>query len=170
MPVSVPYTSTIAAAMGKAHAGARWVSTRPSGPIAQAQGQMVRGAPELSSAARGALREIKAAVDGSANSNTAAAETAFFEYLQRQSRGRGSAQGEEQQQGTPLEYPFVQGVLELVLHAPSHAQGKAQTAAYSSKIVRRLLESRAVSSSMVEGGVLPALAERNDWVRHIIEV
>ncbi len=158
VPVTVPLKSTIAAAMGKANAGARWVSTKPSGPISQGQGQLTRGGVELSPHARKALREIKAALDGSANGSTVAAETVFFEYVKQQSKG--AIQGEEQR--TPVEYPFVQGVLEFVLRAPSHAQGK--TAAYSSKIVGHLLESRAVSSSMVDGGVLPALAEHNDWV------
>ncbi|KAI1796095.1 hypothetical protein LXA43DRAFT_652845 [Ganoderma leucocontextum] len=161
IPVTVSLTSTIAAAMGKANAGARWVSTKPGGPIAQGQGQTTRVGPELSAGARKALREIKAALDGSANGSTAAVETVFFEYVKQQSKGKGTAQGEEQ--STPVEYPVVQGVLEFVLRAPSHVQSKAQTAAYSSKIVRHLLESRVVSSSMVEGGVLPALAERNDW-------
>ncbi|KAM5534801.1 hypothetical protein V8D89_011517 [Ganoderma adspersum] len=155
VPVTVPLKATIAAAMGKANAGARWVSTKPSGP--QGQGQVSHGGPELSANARKALREIKTATDGSANGSTIAAETVFFEYVKQQ--GKGATQGE--QQNTPLEYPFVQGVLQFVLRAPSHVQGK--TAAYSPKIVKYMLDSRAVSSSMVEGGVLPALAERNDW-------
>ncbi|EJF62319.1 hypothetical protein DICSQDRAFT_58264 [Dichomitus squalens LYAD-421 SS1] len=164
VPLTVPNKSTIAAVMGKANAGARWVSTKPGGPASQAQGPVGHGGPELSIAARAALREIKASIDGSANSSTTTAETVFFDYVKKQSKGKGAAaQGEEEQQNTPMEYPLVQSVLELVLHPPSHAQGKAQTIAYSPKIVRYLLEKRAVSSSMVEGGVLSALAERNDW-------
>ena len=160
VPVTVPLRSTIAAAMGKANAGARWVSTKPGGPISQGQGQMTRGGPELSANARKALREIKTAIDGSANGSTVAAETVFFEYVKQQGKGKDTTQGS--QPNTSLEYPFVQGVLEFVLRPPSHVQGK--TAAYSPKIVKYLLENRVVSSSMVEGGVLPALAERNDWV------
>ena len=164
VPVTVPYASTIAAAMGKGNAGARWVSTKPGGPVAHGLGQIARGGPELSAAARKALREIKTAIDGSANGSTSATEAVFFEYVKQQGKGKGSNQGEEK--NTPIEYPFVQGVLEFVLRAPSHAQGRSVT--YSSKIVRHLLESRAVSSSMVEGGVLPALAERGDWVSSYI--
>ncbi|PIL37421.1 hypothetical protein GSI_01115 [Ganoderma sinense ZZ0214-1] len=159
VPVTVPLKSTIAAAMGKASAGARWVSTKSSGPNSQGQGQTTRGGPEVSANARKALREIKAAIDGSATGSTIAAETVFFEYVKQQGKGKGATQGEGQT--IPLEYPFVQGVLEFVLHPPSHLQGK--TATYSQKIVAHLLGIRAISSSMVEGGILPALAERNDW-------
>ncbi|RPD66864.1 hypothetical protein L226DRAFT_549593 [Lentinus tigrinus ALCF2SS1-7] len=163
VPLTVPVIATIAAAMGKANAGARWVSMKSG----RGQAQPARCAPEMSTAARKALAEMKTAVDGSANGSTIRAETVFFEYVQQQGKGKGAAQGEEQ--STPLEYPFVQGVLELVLHAPANTQGssahgKTQSAgAYSAKILRHLLESRTVSSSMVEGGVLPALAARNDW-------
>ncbi|TFK94274.1 hypothetical protein K466DRAFT_476809 [Polyporus arcularius HHB13444] len=158
VPLTVPATSTIAAVMGKANAGARWLSTKSA---QGGRGQAPRGAPEMSAAARKALGEMKTAVDGSANASTAGAETVFFEFVKQLDKGKGAAQ-----EDTPVEYPFVQGVLELILRAPasapgSSAQGKAQ--AYSAKIVRHLLESRTVSSSMVEGGVLPALAARNDW-------
>ncbi|KAI0751088.1 hypothetical protein C8Q80DRAFT_1099341 [Daedaleopsis nitida] len=169
IPLTVPATSTIAAAMGKANAGARWLSTR-LGPNAQAQGQTVRGAAEMSAGARKALREIKAAVDGSANGSTSDAESAYFEYIKQQSKGKAAAQGQEvESQGPLVEYPFVQGLLELVLHAPASAQGSSsdsktqKVGAYSAKIVTHLLENRMVSSSMVEGGLLPALEARNDW-------
>ena len=160
VPLTVPVTSTIAAAMGKANAGARWVITKS----ARGQPLSARGAPDLSPLARKALSEMRSAIDGSANGSTAGAETVFFEFVKQQSKGKGAA-------GSTLEYLFVQGVLELVLRAPtipqgSGGQGKTQGAdAYSAKIVRHLLENRMVNSSMVEGGILPALATRNDWVR-----
>ncbi len=162
VPLTVPTTSTIAAAMGKAHAGARWVSPK-SAQGQQAQGLPVRGAPELGAAARKALREIKTSLDGNANGSTEGAERVYFEYVKQMSRGKAESQS------TPVDYAFVQGVLELVLRPPSataaSGEGKVQKAcAYSPKIVSHLLENKMVSSSMVDGGLLPALGARNDWV------
>ncbi|KAI0722363.1 hypothetical protein C8T65DRAFT_704869 [Cerioporus squamosus] len=147
VPLTVPATSTIAAVMGKANAGARWVFTKSA---QSGRGQAPRGAPEMSAAARKALGEMKTAIDGNAKGNTAGAETVFFEYVKQLNKGKGAAQ-----EDTPLEHPSTQG---------TSAQGKTQgVSVYSAKVVRHLLESRTVSSSMVEGGVLPALAARNDW-------
>ena len=134
---------------------------------AQAQGLPVRGAPEMSASARKALREMRATLDGSANGSTSGAEGVYFDYVKQQSKGKATAQGEEGI--APVEYAFVQGVLELVLHPPASASGSGEgkpskTVPYSAKIVEHLLENRMVSSSMVEGGLLPALAARNDWV------
>ncbi|KAI9064835.1 hypothetical protein FKP32DRAFT_1665671 [Trametes sanguinea] len=149
VPLTVPANSTIAAAVGRANSGARWLSTKqaPGAP------QVGRGTGEMSLAARKALKEMKASVSGSAGGNVAGAESAFFEYVKTESRGKG--------EGAPLEYTFVQGVLEVVL--PAAGAQSSGPAAYSAKIVRHLLERRAVSSSMVEGGLLPALAAQNDW-------
>ncbi|OSD04539.1 hypothetical protein PYCCODRAFT_1443810 [Trametes coccinea BRFM310] len=149
VPLTVPANSTIAAAVGRATAGARWLSTKqapgaPQGP---------RGAGEMSAAARKALKEMKASVSGSAGGNVAGAESAFFEYVKTESGADG--------EGAPLDYAFVQSVLEVVL--PAAGAQSSGPVAYSAKIVRCLLERRAVSSSMVEGGLLPALAAQNDW-------
>ncbi|KAI9000727.1 hypothetical protein BD414DRAFT_526173 [Trametes punicea] len=151
VPLTVPVNSTIAAAMGRANAGARWLSNKPA-PGTHGQ----RGSPELSPAERKALKEMKASINGSASGNTAGAENAFFEYVKQESKGKAG-----HAQGAALEHAFVQAVLELVLPA-SGAQPQGP-AAYSAKILRHLLERRAVSSSMVEGGLLPALAAQGDW-------
>ncbi|KAI0652881.1 hypothetical protein C8Q70DRAFT_1059801 [Cubamyces menziesii] len=160
VPLNVPAASTIAAAIGRANAGARWLVTKQA-PGTQGQGQ--HGAPEISLNARKALKEMKASINGSAGGNVTGAEAAFFEYVQQQQnkgKGRGAATQEEGQ-AAPLEYAFAQGALQLVL-PPASAQ-TPNAAAYSAKVVRHLLERRAVSSSMVEGGLLPALAAQNDW-------
>ncbi|KAI0331319.1 hypothetical protein GY45DRAFT_1336311 [Cubamyces sp. BRFM 1775] len=159
VPLSVPATSTIAAAIGRANAGARWLLNKPA-PAPQGQGRT--GAPEISLNARKALNEMKASINGSAGGSVAGAETAFFEYVQQQKKGKGkSAAAQEEGRVAPLEYAFAQGALQLVL-PPASAQTQ-NVAAYSTKVVRHLLERRAVSSSMVDGGLLPALAAQNDW-------
>ncbi|KAI0375953.1 hypothetical protein BV20DRAFT_985175 [Pilatotrama ljubarskyi] len=161
VPLSVPANSTIAAAMGHANAGLHWLAKQGQGHGAQAQGQ--RGA-EMRPDARKALKEMKASINGSAGGNVAGAETVFFEYLKQESKGKGAAAAQAQTgegEGGPLEYAFSQAVLEIVL-PPAGAQTQSSVA-YSAKIVRHLLERRSVSSSMVEGGLLPALAAREDW-------
>ncbi|KAI0832732.1 hypothetical protein BC628DRAFT_1309590 [Trametes gibbosa] len=159
VPLSVPVKSTIAAAMGRANAGARWVSTKP-GPNQSSRSN----APELSPAVWKALKEMKASINGSVGGNVAGAEAAFFEYFKPDtSRKAVAAAKAEAAEGrvAPLEYAFVQGALVLVLPPPG-GQSPSQ-GAYSAKIVQHLLEKRAVSSSMVAGGLLPALAAREDW-------
>ncbi|KAH9899554.1 hypothetical protein C8Q73DRAFT_639326 [Cubamyces lactineus] len=164
VPLTVPATSTIAAAIGRANAGARWLLTKTT---AGTQGQGQNSAPEISLAARKALKEMKASINGSAGGNVAGAETAFFEYIQQQQqqqnkgKGKGKSAATQEDQPAPLEYAFAQGALQLVL--PPASTQTANAAAYSAKVVRHLLERRAVSSSMVEGGLLPALAAQNDW-------
>ena len=163
VPLTLPVASTIAAAMGRANAGARWVSTKTvQGP--GVQGHTPRGAPELSAAARKTLKEIKTAIEGSATPNAAAAETAFFEYVKVHGKRKNTARGQGAVAGeVSLEYPFVQGVLDLVLPAPSPIKGQT-SAVYSPKIIKHLMDSRAITASMVSGGLLPALAAQHDWV------
>ncbi|KAI0776156.1 hypothetical protein BD413DRAFT_261764 [Trametes elegans] len=154
VPLSVPANSTIAAAMGHANAGARWIILKQA---TGAQGQIGRGAPEFSLAARKALKEMRASINSSAGGNVAGAETAFFEYIKHESKNKSTGAAQE----APLDYAFVQETLGIVL--PTTGPQAQSPAAHSAKIVRHLLERRAVSSSMVEGGLLPGLVSREDW-------
>ncbi|KAI0638487.1 hypothetical protein C8Q77DRAFT_1091361 [Trametes polyzona] len=174
VPVTVPTKSTIAAAMGRASAGARWHSTK-QGPNPSGQGP--RGSPEMSVAARKALKEMKAALAGG---NVAGAEAAFFEYFKPDnSRKAIAAAKADAAEGrvAPVEHAFAQAALAMVLPSVNNAGSHASApATYSAKIVRHLLERRAVSSSMVQGGVLPALAAQGDWetislaLRHVSDL
>ncbi|KAI0650437.1 hypothetical protein C8Q79DRAFT_1083841 [Trametes meyenii] len=159
VPLSVPASSTIAAALGRANAGARWVSAKYVASTLPSQHP--RGAPEMSTAARKALNEMRASVNGSAGGSVAGAETVFFEYAKQEQKGKRPAVPGAPQDGQPLEYAFVQSVLALVL--PPTGEKTQSPVAYSAKIIRYLLERRTLSSSMVEGGLLPALAARGDW-------
>lgn len=58
-----------------------------------------------------------------------------------------------------LGFAFVKDLLNILL-APT----AAPNAPYSPDVVRRLLTRRAVSSGMLEGGLLASLRARNDWV------
>ncbi|KAI0677249.1 hypothetical protein C8Q78DRAFT_1088267 [Trametes maxima] len=159
VPLSVPANSTIAAALGRANAGARWVSAKHvTGALPS---QHPRGAPEMSAAARKTLNEMRASVNGSAGGSVAGAEAVFFEYAKQEQKGKRPAAPGTPQEGQPLEYAFVQSVLALVL--PPTNEKTQSPATYSAKIVRYLLERRTLSSSMVEGGLLLALVARDDW-------
>ncbi|EIW61588.1 uncharacterized protein TRAVEDRAFT_69910 [Trametes versicolor FP-101664 SS1] len=160
VPLTVPATSTIAAAMGRASAGARWISTKLP-PNAANPGP--RG-PEMSPAARKALKEMRASINVSAAGNVAGAEAAFFEYFKPDnSRKAVQASNADAAEGRVaiVEYVFTEGALGLVL--PAAGAQTSGPVTYSAKIVRHLLERRAVNSSMVDGGLLPALAAREDW-------
>ncbi|KAJ7063545.1 hypothetical protein C8F01DRAFT_1133448 [Mycena amicta] len=80
-----------------------------------------------------------------ANKNPEAAEEAFFTW-ETSEREAGSE--------TAFGHLFVSDILAAVLQ-PSGA--------YSPRIIKFLLEKRIVSASMVEGGLLAALLQHNDW-------
>lgn len=58
-----------------------------------------------------------------------------------------------------LGHEFVRQLLDVVIQ-PS----KPNVTAYSPKVVHHLLERRVVSANMVEGGLIPVLLSRKDWV------
>lgn len=59
----------------------------------------------------------------------------------------------------PLGHEFVRQLLDTVVQ-PS----KPNVTVYSPKVVHHLLTRRAVSTSMVAGGLIPVLLSRKDWV------
>ncbi|OCH94292.1 hypothetical protein OBBRIDRAFT_770017 [Obba rivulosa] len=85
------------------------------------------------------------ALSGVMERHPEAAAEAFFAYAS--------------QDGAEFGYTFVKMLLEQVFRVPKGAE----TIPYAPKIVRWLLEKRAVSYGMVEGGLFPALMARNDW-------
>ncbi|OBZ70519.1 hypothetical protein A0H81_09230 [Grifola frondosa] len=132
VPFSVPPRATLAAALGRAEAGAKWLASRPG----------KYGHTDMSAAAWKALKNMRNAGAGADVAHI------FFEYLK-------DAKSGEEDEKPALEHAFVNEVLALVLGG--------EGTAYSPKVVRYLLERRVVSSGMVEGGVLPVLAARQDW-------
>ncbi|EMD40538.1 hypothetical protein CERSUDRAFT_111138 [Gelatoporia subvermispora B] len=138
VPLTVPPRSTLAGALGRGSAGARWL-TPASGP-ASAPAQVL----ELAQA-----RTLKAVRSAMELRRAASADDAFFEYARQASV-------------TELGYAFVKQVLEVVFRVPPKgAQGVEIP--YSPKIVRWLLEKKVVGYGMVEGGLFSALMVRRDW-------
>ncbi|KAH9948785.1 hypothetical protein B0H21DRAFT_777679 [Amylocystis lapponica] len=129
VPVSVPRESTIAHAMGRANAGARWLVS-DSTPKAEVEG--------VDPAQAKLLRVMRKEID---QSRPEGAEKAFFEWA-----GRDPS----------LEHIFVKQVLDIVFRNEHTRSGGAIP--YSPKVLRYLLDRRAVSSAMVVGGLLPQSA------------
>lgn len=65
-----------------------------------------------------------------------------------------------------LEYNFVKELLDIVLLLRIQPKSNLAASAYSSEVIRYLLEKQVVCSAMIEapGGLLGALRARNDWV------
>ncbi|KAF7359249.1 hypothetical protein MSAN_01267200 [Mycena sanguinolenta] len=133
VPFTIPKTSTIGNAMGRALAGAQW--------LVQPDADDTLG-PERA--------KVVAAVQSAlANNEPAAAEKAFSDWEQSERQS-----GEEQ---VALGHSFVSDLLIAGL------QPTKQSSAYSSVLVRTLLQRRAVSATMVDGGLLAAFKLRSDW-------
>ncbi|KAJ7243378.1 hypothetical protein B0H12DRAFT_1236417 [Mycena haematopus] len=133
VPFTVPKTSTIGNAMGRASAGAQWLVQ-----------------PDVDDTLGPARAKVVAAVQSAlARNEPAAAERAFFDWelSERQS-------GEEE---VALGHSFVRDLSMATL------QPTKQSNAYPSALVRALLQRRAISATMVEGGLLAAFKQRDDW-------
>ena len=150
VPLTVPSTSKISNAMGRASASAKW--------IAQPSTSSESSSPHDGARAK-LLRIMKTAMD---QKRVDSADEAFFNWVkQEESRLPKTPEGAPKNE-VQLGYQFVQDVLEIVFRQP---KGVTEGIPYSPKIVRYVLERRAVSSGMVEGGLLPTLRLRKDWVR-----
>ncbi|KAF8191434.1 hypothetical protein K438DRAFT_1830503 [Mycena galopus ATCC 62051] len=135
VPLTVPKTSTIGNAMGRAPAGAQWlVQPNADDTLGPARAKVVAA--------------VQAAI---ADNEPAAAERAFFDWE------RSERQSGEEESQVALGHSFVRDLLTAIL------QPTKQSSAYPSVLVRTLLQRRAISATMVEGGLLAAFKLRGDW-------
>ncbi|KAF7353680.1 hypothetical protein MVEN_01052900 [Mycena venus] len=139
VPLTVPKISTIGNAMGRALAGAPWL-VQP-------------GADDTLGPAR--AKVVATVQSAMASNEPATAERAFFDW-EKSERERLSSSGEEEAQVT-LGHAFARDLLVAIL------QPTKQSSAYSSVLVRTLLQRRAISAGMVEGGLLTTFKLRGDW-------
>ncbi|KAI0053667.1 hypothetical protein FA95DRAFT_1481422 [Auriscalpium vulgare] len=148
LPFQVPKTSTIANAMGRAASSSKWIQAQPTdGP----QGG-------LDSDRQAVLQAVKSAMQ---QKRPEAADAAFLKWATPVvgvvQLSPDSAEFMILQDDAKLSYEFVRQLLAIFL--PS----AIPSTPYSAKVVHLLLEQKAVSSGMVEAGILPALLERRDW-------
>ena len=152
VPVTAPATSTIANAMGRASSSAQWLSNSE----ALSNGH-VRHAP-FDSDRRDLFERLKAALR---QNHPKAADSAFFEWLEKRSGLSAAVDAQQIEQGDLLfGHEFVREVLDIVLQSPS----KSSATLYPAKTVHHLLENRVVTASMLSQSLLGLLVERKDWV------
>lgn len=152
VPVTVPTTSTIANAMGRASSSAKWLAKSD----ALTNGN-VPCAP-FDSDRRDLFDKLKAALR---QNNPEAADSAFFEWLENRSGSTVIVDKQHIEHGDFLfGHEFVREILDIVLQTPS----RSAPALYPAKTVHYLLENRVVSASMLSHSLLGFLAERKDWV------
>ncbi|KAJ6546982.1 hypothetical protein B0H19DRAFT_953737 [Mycena capillaripes] len=138
VPLTVPQMSTIGNAMGRTSAGAQWlVPPDANDTLGAARAQV--------------LAEVQTAMS---KNEPQAAEAAFFDWEKSERQSGEDTSGESQ---IVLGHSFVRDLLIAIL------QPTKQSSAYSSVLVRSLLQRRVVSASMVESGILAALKLRGDW-------
>lgn len=89
------------------------------------------------------------------------ADEAFFDWLKQAEMTLPNASEGAPKNEVQLGYKFVRDILGILFRQP---KGATENIPYSAKAVKYLLERRAVSSGMVDGGLLPALRLRKDWV------
>jgi len=132
--------STIANAMGLASRSKKWLVQDESSPSTFS---------DLDAGQVALLQSMRAMTD---QNRPEGAGTAFFEWSKK------AAALEGQQPDIALGHEFVKELLDIVLQP-----AKGANIPYSSKVLQFLLERRAVSANMIEGGLLHALKLRNDW-------
>ncbi|KAF9006748.1 hypothetical protein BDQ17DRAFT_1352325 [Cyathus striatus] len=145
---SVPLTSTIANALGKALNGARWIK-KDSSPVA--------AAPYNEDKSK-LVAEMRTAMD---QNRIQAANDLFFSWAKGGVLREAEVEDEEvkrNEERPELDYTFVKDILNIVLQV-----GKPANAPYSSEVVRYLLGNKVVSTAMVEGGILATLRVKGDW-------
>lgn len=148
VPVNVPPTSTIANAMGKAAAGAKWMAGARSGSSITASHDLVG----LGDKQRDVIKVLR---DAALKKGASGAEEVLMKYIVNEE----SQEGDEA--SIVLEREFIRRVLEVVLPVSGDTASKA---VYSARVVRELMKRRTVSSGMVQGGLIPALLSQKDWV------
>ncbi len=152
VPVTAPATSTIANAMGRASSSAQWFSRSE----ALSSGH-VPHAP-FDSNRRDLLDKLKTALR---QNRPEAADSAFFEWLEKHSGSAAIVDTQHNEQGDLLfGHEFVREILDIVLQSPS----KSAASLYPAKTVHHLLENRVVTASMLSQSLLVLLVERKDWV------
>ncbi|KAK0207011.1 hypothetical protein DFS33DRAFT_1255556 [Desarmillaria ectypa] len=140
VPYTVPLSSTIANAMGRAASAAPWLAKRPS------TSQLDRSQETLLSEMRSAMEQGRP-------------QSASMSFLKWEKKSKGKSDSESQVGFlVSFRYVFVKEVLITVLQP-----GKPANFPYSSEVVRHLLERGVVNANMVENGLLSLLRLRNDW-------
>ncbi len=147
VPYVVPRVSTIANAMGRASVSAKWIAPREDGERNETDDDVMYSGMDKSR--KEVLKEMSDAMEGK---RPQAANDAFFKWENNQS----------QPTDKPLVFghDFVKQVLDVIIQPAKNPS----SVMYSSTVIRHLIKRKAVSNSMLEGGLIRALKAKDDWV------
>ncbi|KAF8272086.1 hypothetical protein EI94DRAFT_1567074 [Lactarius quietus] len=138
IPVTVPATSTIATAMGRASSSTQWL-VAPNGEPSSVS---------FSSDRHDLLNKLRSTIQ---QNDPEAADSAFLKWLENKSSSAA---------GVPIfGYEFVRDILEIVLQPSS----TPASTLHPPKIMRYLLENRMVSAGMMSQSILELFVESKDW-------
>ncbi|OSX59323.1 hypothetical protein POSPLADRAFT_1075545 [Postia placenta MAD-698-R-SB12] len=162
VPYTVPATSTIANALGRASAGAKWVKQQSP----KSGKQVLRS--DIDGQQTKLLNSMRPATE---KKQIEVVEKLFDEWVRgHEGAAQPPADATNGEQSKPrLGHLFVKQVLDIVLTGVSSGS-TGVPAPHAPKVVRSLLERRAVSNGMVEGGLLPALLARQDWQSIVLAI
>ncbi|THH11741.1 hypothetical protein EW145_g480 [Phellinidium pouzarii] len=192
VPFTVPQSSTIASAMGRAVKSAPWLISDRQAMVTDDVGT----SPFETKEKQRLLTNLQDAVE---EERIEDAENLFFSWANRKDEkvkgkttlpsamddgeielfsaevGGPSPSKSHEAKKLParrtFDHAFVTRVLQIILH-PENLSAKS----YSHKICRYLLSRNLISNSMVDGGLLNALTQRNDWetirecFSHVIDI
>ncbi|KAH9049690.1 hypothetical protein EDB84DRAFT_1260539 [Lactarius hengduanensis] len=142
IPTTVPATSTIATAMGRASSSAKWLVAPNGGPLS------VSFSPER----HDFLDKLRSTIR---RNDPEAADSAFFEWVENRS---GSAVGVDVR--LPIfGHEFVREILDIAFQPSS----TPTSTSYPPKTIYYLLENRLVSAGMLSQSLLELFVESKDW-------
>ncbi|KAI9447943.1 hypothetical protein H4582DRAFT_42547 [Lactarius indigo] len=154
IPTTVPATSTIAIAMGRASSSAKWLVPPNGEPLS------VSFSPDR----QDLLNKLRSTFR---HNDPEAADSAFFEWVENRSGSAASVDDE------PIfGHEFVREILNTVLQ-PSSAPALTS---YPPKTIRYLLENRLVSAGMLSQSLLDLFVESKDWrtvtltLKHVLDI
>ena len=150
VPMTVPSSSSVANALGRASAGEKWLASTASPGVQTSVAEFGLDASQTR-----LLKQMKTAME---QKRPEAADDVFFAWVSLQESNRSRSRLNAK---LPFGYQLVKQVLEILFRIPKNATVDIP---YSPKVVRYLMKQRCVSASMVDGGLFAALRLRNDWV------
>ncbi|KAH9002207.1 hypothetical protein EDB86DRAFT_2898629 [Lactarius hatsudake] len=141
IPTTVPTTSTIATAMGRASSSAKWLVAPNGGPLS------VSFSPER----HDFLNKLRSTIR---QNDPEAADSAFFAWVENRSSSAVSVDDE------PIfGHEFVREILDVAFQPSS----TPTSTLYPPKTIYYLLENRLVSAGMLSQSLLDLFVESKDW-------
>ncbi|CCM01750.1 uncharacterized protein FIBRA_03816 [Fibroporia radiculosa] len=166
VPYTVPLTSTIARALGRASASTKYLKLN-------SEQKGLSGYHKFFNTAQAKLlKSVQHAMNTATNADV---ERVFEEWVADEEQ-RASAQfggnvvRQNEEHLLPLGHLFVKQLLDIVLPASTSGNTSSTKLPHAPKVVRYLLERRVVSDCMIEGGLIPALLLRHDWESAVLAV